>query len=296
MAVAVTTETLAELRRRVQDHLMGYMVDCYGPSTLPRMEIERLVGLGIIDAASGEQLKADFLEDAFVAGMVVARLDDARLTISRPGTSYTSEQIAQELQRNPIALSEADKRAVEWARTGAALNCRHLGERAAQAAEDVAWTYSEAQRAADETQIREGTAQAVDERRTAKWLRGELGRRLGMYEQDLDRIACTELQDSHNEGAARGILAKHGDNAVVCKIPNPKACGKCRELYVDDDGNPKLFQLATLIANGTNVGRRKEEWLPVVGTTHPWCACVLRRVPSGFEFQGGVLVPIGAHR
>lgn len=288
----ISSATMAELRRLVQDHLLGYMVDCYGPGTLPRTEIERLVGLGIIDAAAGEQIKQDFLEDAFVAAMVIARLEDAGRSASR----YSAAELEAEIKRNPIALSETDKRAVEWARQGAALNCRHLGERAAQAAEDVTWTYNEAQRAADEASIRDATAQAVDERRTAKWLRGELGRRLDMYEQDLDRIACTELQDAHNEGAARGILNKHGDDAIVCKIPNPKACGTCRKLYLDGEGNPKLFKLADLVANGTNVGRRREDWLPVVGTTHPWCACVLRRVPPGFEFQDGVLMPIGSGR
>lgn len=286
----LSPETVAALRRLVQDHLLAYMVDCYGAGTLPAAEIDRLVRSGLLSPASADAMRRDFLEDAFLAGMVLARLEDARRSSSR----YTLAELEAELVRNPIALSDTDRRALDWAREGAALNCRHLGERAAQGVEDVVWTYSEERRAADESEIRGATARAVEERRTPKWLRAELGRRIGAYEQDLDRIACTELQDAHNEGAARGVLHDHGPDALVVKIPNPKACSTCRALYLDGDGNPRTFTMAELIGNGTNVGRKRAEWRPVVGTTHPWCACFLRRLPPGFEFRDGVLLPIGA--
>ncbi len=288
MAV-VSAATIIELRKRIADHFLGYLVDVYGPATVPQADLDRLVLLGIIDEAAAREIGRDYLHDAFIAGMLAARLGDVGLTI----TGYTAAEIEAELLRNPIILSEKDKEALEWARQGAALNCRHLGERATSVGESVVWTFNEDQRAHDEAQIRESTAQAKAERRSPGWLRGELGRRLDMYEQDLDRIACTELQDAECEGAARGILNKHGADASVVKIPNPKACAKCRELYIGDDGNPKVFRLADLVANGTNVGRKREDWLPVVGTTHPWCACFLRRLPPGFEFKDGIIVPIG---
>lgn len=288
MAV-VSAATVAELRRRISDHFMGYLVDVYGPATVPQPDLDRLVLLGIIDAEAASAIRRDYLEDAFIAGMLAARLSDVGLTV----TGYSEAEIAAELLREPIILSAKDREAIEWARQGAAQNARHLGERAVQMGESVVTTYNEEQRAIDEAEIKDATAEAKAGRRGAKWLRGELGRRLDMYEQDLDRIASTELQDVENEGAARGILNKHGGDASVCKIPNPKACQKCRELYVDGDGNPKVFRLVDLIANGTNVGRKREDWLAVVGTTHPWCACVLRRIPPGMEWVDGVLMPIG---
>lgn len=286
----VSPEVLADLRRLVTDHLLGYLVDCYGHGAVPTAELDRLIQAGVVSTESAALLGADFLEDAFIAGMVLARLEDARRYESR----YTLEELAAEIRRNPIALSQTDKEAIEWARQGAALNCRHLGERAVHGVEGVVWTFSEDVRASDEAEIRDATSQALEERRTAKWLRGELGRRIGAYEQDLDRIATTEIQDAHNEGAARQIVKAHGPEATACKIPNPKACSSCRSLYLDGEGNPKVFTMAALIANGTNVGRKRAEWLPVVGTTHPWCACFLRRMPPGFEFRDGVLMPIGA--
>jgi hypothetical protein len=71
-------------------------------------------------------------------------------------------------------------------------------------------------------------------------------------------------------------------------------CKHCDRLYNGPDGNPRIFPLSTLVANGTNVGKKTAEWQAVIGTIHPHCSCQLLRIPDGYGFnKEGELVPGG---
>lgn len=48
---------------------------------------------------------------------------------------------------------------------------------------------------------------------------------------------------------------------------------------------PKVFKLSELISNGTNIGRKVNEWKPTVGSTHPWCRCLLRYLPDDYDWS-----------
>ena len=48
---------------------------------------------------------------------------------------------------------------------------------------------------------------------------------------------------------------------------------------------PRIFLLSELEANGTNVGRKRRDWLPTVGAVHPWCREILLDIPKGWGFN-----------
>lgn len=50
-------------------------------------------------------------------------------------------------------------------------------------------------------------------------------------------------------------------------IADSKACPWCKKFY--GETTPKLYKLSDLTANGTNMGKAKKDWKPVVGVTHP---------------------------
>lgn len=58
-------------------------------------------------------------------------------------------------------------------------------------------------------------------------------------------------------------------------INDGKLCSWCSKFYQNKDGSPKIYDLADLVANGSNYGRPKSQWLPVVGSTHNRCRCQL---------------------
>lgn len=64
---------------------------------------------------------------------------------------------------------------------------------------------------------------------------------------------------------------------VFKKVTNDGSlCQWCAKFY--GVGTAKLYTLAELQANGSNYGKPKSEWKPVIGSTHPSCRCELHIV------------------
>lgn len=55
-------------------------------------------------------------------------------------------------------------------------------------------------------------------------------------------------------------------------------CQWCNKFYTFLDGRPKIYTVKELMANGTNDGKPKSQWKPVLGSTHPRCRCQLHYV------------------
>lgn len=64
-------------------------------------------------------------------------------------------------------------------------------------------------------------------------------------------------------------------------------CRHCISLYLTGGigSRPRIFTVAELLANGTNIGRKSKDWKPVLGTVHPFCRCDLRFIPPGYEWD-----------
>lgn len=64
-------------------------------------------------------------------------------------------------------------------------------------------------------------------------------------------------------------------------------CKFCIKFYTTNGigSKPRIFKLADLMANGTNIGRRQKDWLPTVGPVHPFCRCVLNYLPDDYVWS-----------
>lgn len=93
--------------------------------------------------------------------------------------------------------------------------------------------------------------------------------------RDWLRVATTEMSNVIGNGSVDRIATenkdKDPDEVYVYRIVVNDAalCKWCRRFYLDDDGSPKVYRLSTLLGNGTNMGRKRDSWEPVVGATHP---------------------------
>lgn len=58
-------------------------------------------------------------------------------------------------------------------------------------------------------------------------------------------------------------------------INDDDLCQWCAKFYRNADGSPKVYALKDLQANGSNEGKPKSQWRPVIGSTHPRCRCQL---------------------
>lgn len=140
-------------------------------------------------------------------------------------------------------------------------------------------------RRAKRAAIRDLTAQAVTERWTPEKLASELGHKTQEWSRNWTRIARTELQAAHNEGVAITALRADGDGARVARIPESNACADCKRLFLDEDGKPRIFTVAELAANGTNVGKPRSEWVASLWPIHPNCLCSVQHIPEGMTLN-----------
>ena len=142
--------------------------------------------------------------------------------------------------------------------------------------------------------IKESAEETVVNRGSVKEMASLIGHKTGDWARDLDRIADFVLHNAHDHGRAYQILDMYkdddptGNKVKAYKHVFDQACSACVDLYLTNGvgSAPKQFTVAELLSNGSNVGRKRADWKPVVGSTHPWCRCELEALGVGdFEWD-----------
>jgi hypothetical protein len=127
----------------------------------------------------------------------------------------------------------------------------------------------------------------------------ELAEKTGEYKRNWHRVAVTELHAARQNGTVAAILNKidvyayaDGEDSQVSVVPEATACADCRRLYLDKQGNPRIFKLSDLLSNsGTNYIRPwRHNAQAVVPPLHPNCYCRIRYVPGGWGWEDGKMV------
>lgn len=71
-----------------------------------------------------------------------------------------------------------------------------------------------------------------------------------------------------------------GSDPIVYKqiVDDDRTSPECRRLhtYNGSGAKPRLYRLSELQANGTNIGKPRNQWRAVIGPTHPNCRCQLK--------------------
>jgi hypothetical protein len=117
--------------------------------------------------------------------------------------------------------------------------------------------------------------------------------------RDWDRIAVSETRFASNLGALMAIQEEGGgdpDAIYLYYYVHQNACKYCKQLYLHEDGTPKLFPLAEILHNvqdtgGMNVGLKASligqegGWLPNA-LVHPFDQCIpMRYVKRYAKFE-----------
>jgi len=90
-----------------------------------------------------------------------------------------------------------------------------------------------------------------------------------------ERVALTEIGNAIGAGAVDRIVednkSKDLSTVYVYRLPvnDNVTCKHCRKFYGDNGEIPKVYKLTTLIGNGSNMGKKADDWKPVSGATHP---------------------------
>lgn len=119
--------------------------------------------------------------------------------------------------------------------------------------------------------------------------------------RDWTRVAITEMSNAVGIASVDRIVGENQesdlDEIYVFRksVNDSKTCKFCRRFYDDSDGTPKLYKLATLMSNGSNYGKKTDDWHPCIGATHPneRCSQTIELKPGWKLVAGGNVTYMG---
>ena len=319
MTILFTEQVMREAAAILDKYHRAVAVALYGKDALSPADWKLGVSLGLIDPkASGETLSSQ----VYQFGVIVAHMAQSERQ-SRYGDN--GKAWLAEVKRNPVPMTVMEQKAAKHANHRAAQFVVGLGRRAASSmgttvlTEDaklsnhfrstirdaVAANFGdeEAQQRLKEEGIKRDLPDDFFDgafRGSIKRLRSDLGHSTGQWQRDLERIAHTESVEAFNQGQADEWQEEAKEQAQederpeqdvrVYRVPSPSACSYCRRLYTTSQstgGDIRVFYLSDLVANGSNYKKKRADWKPIVGATHPFCACDLQRVSTYIRMPKG---------
>lgn len=236
----LTPDQIQQIRKVIADHHWAFVANTVGPEAVPEEILEDLRSRGMVE------VETEAIDEAFKYGRHLAAGLNPKLA------KMSSREYRDYLKANPLALSDQEREALAWARSRAAENITALSERVRR-------------------QVVGEVLENIQTRGSIGELKSNLGHLQEDWHRDWERVAATEKHNAMQHGMASHLRKEYGDDVWVAKRAMGDACRHCVRLHVGPDGHPRIFKLSELEANGTNVGRKAADWLPVVGATHPHC-------------------------
>ncbi len=186
-----------------------------------------------------------------------------------------------------IPLNTREKDSLEALKTHSYSDIRGLGNKIKADFDQSHIEADQRQRARYEKIIQDTAEETLINRGSVRDMVSALGRKTEDWSRDFGRISDYVLHSAFDQGRAAGIEREKGKDALVYKDVYPGACRHCISHFLTAGigSQPKIFKLSTLQANGTNVGKKVDNWLPVIGPLHPWCRCTLADVPEGYDWD-----------
>lgn len=131
---------------------------------------------------------------------------------------------------------------------------------------------------------------------TGRYLGAALRGKVKNWEHRYNTIIRTEANRAANFGSLDAILHNNPDKKpseiYVYKTgihDRSESCCDCKRFWFLLDGTPRVYKMSELISNGTNMGKKKAQWMPTVDSTHPNCNHYLLELKPGFGFVNGKL-------
>ena len=289
--VFLSPTDLAEIARIIQSKHDAYTAALFGPGVVPAAYWDAAIEAGFVDPSDPPE---GLLESLHSYGAYLAALDDPTLA-----ASTTVEEFKEALRRDPITRTPVERHAAQASLSRGAQHVRGLGNRVKESL-GLTLTAAEHDLANDlRGKIRDSVAARAGDVDAMKRIKDALGdkkldadffrqRFRGSMERltsdirsttkefsrDVRKVAATEAHQAFQEGLAeKWKESAPPKDILVYRNVRDTACPACRRLYLQG-GNPRVFKLAHLEGHGpNNVGRRRAEWLPVNGATHPYCTC-----------------------
>lgn len=269
----LSIQQLEELKKIIDFHNVRFIAKQLGPNYLTNTDKATLKRAGI-DPKTAYSLSGDVLTNSFYFGLI----SDA---IQADARNVTFDNLKQYLKSgNFIPLNGRERAVLDSVKRQSLRDIRGMGDQIFADINRVVDQTTDT-RAAQEDYIRERVIEGLEKKETANEIARELARATGDWSRNFGRIVETISHRAFNEGRA-AMVERKGKSQVYFDV-YPGACRHCIRLYLTGGINsePIVFDVAELRANGTNYGRKSNDWKAVLGGIHPHCRCTVN------EYEGG---------
>jgi hypothetical protein len=122
--------------------------------------------------------------------------------------------------------------------------------------------------------LRTEIATGIENKKGISEIAHGIAEKTGDWSRDFEKIVAYNSQLAYEHGKAAMIKRDSVDeDPEVYKMVFEGACKNCIRLYLTNGtgSEPIVYKMSQLVANGSNIGRKADEWLPTVDPIHPYC-------------------------
>lgn len=271
-----TPDQIQAIMDIIRQNNLIYAVSSIGLEALPETDVNWLESMGV----DVEKLKGDMTpyEQAFYFGRLTTALGD-EMAKQLSYTDFLS--MVKKGKLNP--LNNTEKKMLDLAKNR---TYNHIAWLTVNQQQDTNNIINEESRQMLEKQrtIKDEITLGVEERKSYRRISNDISKKLGDWQKSIDRIVETEYNNIFQEGRA----AKMKPEQKVYKEVYPKACRHCISAYLTSGigSKPRVFTVTEITENGmSNTGRKVADWKAVLGGMHPYCRCLLKKVPPFSEWD-----------
>ena len=262
----------------IQKHHIVLLARSFGSGYLLPNEIELLNKYGI-DAETLYRLSSDKFLTSFQLGLLT------QATSLAEAKNWSRSEFQIYMKGNPLPLTRREEYVLNAIKNQALNDIRGNNGRIFTDVNNI--LLNDNRKGQEEflrKEIHDGTAQ----RQSLRNIANEIASKTGDWSRNFDRIVEYTSNSCYQEGKAEWLVREHPDgDPLVWKRVYESACKNCIKLYLTNGmgSEPIVFKLSELRANGTNIGRKVDQWLPVVGSTHPFCRCSLNERDPNYDWN-----------
>lgn len=270
----LTPEQTTQLLEIIQNNQSILVASQFGPEFLTDYDRQLLTQNGI-DWESLYSEENDSIFQSFHLGMLAQSLRDTKNLKNLKFA--TLKQFVREGKYIP--LSSIERQTINQIKTQSYSDIRSNNGKIFQ---DINGILQNTSLKGQEEFLRKEILEGTKKKSVLREIANELSKKTGDWSRNFDRIVDYQCNTAYQTGRLRAIELQFGKDQLVYKKVFSSGCKHCVKLYLSSGpgSEPRNFKISELESNGTNIGRKTEDWLPTVGSTHPHCRCLLFNRPS----------------
>lgn len=269
----ITVDQIQELYNIVRDNHSIFVLNSLGSDYLSEEDKDRLKTIGIDLSLE----KTSFIYDSFFLGVLsdtLGKLETEKRLSYQDIKDYVKKgQYLPLTQKELFTLKSIENQCL-----------KDIKGLQGKIFSDINQIVLNNTKIGQENFLKENIKEGVLNKKTNEEISRDLSHKTGDWSRDFDRIVQFTTQTAYEEGKSLSI-EKYSDqeDPDVYKVVYNEACRHCIRLYLTKGigSEPKIFKLSELRLNGTNIGRKVDDWKPVIGPTHPYCRCNLMEKRRG---------------